>query len=60
MDHRPSILHKIRTESDLTFKVSKKARICTDCKLSDSNCSERCKRYKEELAKLREEARNGG
>lgn len=34
-------------------KSSPEASICTDCKLPQSKCNGNCKRYKEEISKLK-------
>ena len=47
------LIPNIRQSSEKVYKFSEEAKICNTCNLPDSKCSYRCKRHKEELAKLK-------
>ena len=43
----------------LVFKVGKKESICTDCNLPVKKCNGDCKRFKEEMKKLKKKQKEG-
>ena len=53
VNKHPLVPH-IKIKSEKVYKFSDEANICGSCNLPDSKCSVRCKRYKEELAKLKQ------
>ena len=53
VNKHPLVPH-INIRSEKVYKFSDKANICGSCNLPASKCSIRCKRYKEELAKLKQ------
>ena len=59
MYHKHPLIPSIKTGSDLVLHPSDEAEICMSCKLEDKKCSYSCKRYKEELDKLKQGGRNG-
>lgn len=59
MVNKHPLIPNIRIKSEKFYKFSDKANICGSCNLPDTKCSEKCKRYREELAKLKQ-GRNSG
>ena len=59
MYHKHPLIPAIKISSDLVLHPSDKAKICMSCKLGDKECSYNCKRYKEELAKLKQSGSSG-
>lgn len=47
------LVPNIHIQTDREYKFIGEAQICGTCNLPDSKCSHNCKRYKEELAKLK-------
>lgn len=59
MAHRHPLIPAVKISSDKVYKFSDEAEICHSCDLPDGHCSEKCKRYKRELAKLNQVSSSG-
>lgn len=54
MANKHPLIPNITIKTDKVYRFSGVAKICNTCNLPDKNCSVNCKRYKEELAKLKQ------
>lgn len=54
MVNKHPLIPAVMIRSEKVYKFSDEAEICHSCNLPDKYCSVKCKRYKEEMAKLKQ------